>query len=351
MRRDTIFRIASMTKPVTAAAALILVEDGRVALDAPVDRFLPELADRKVLRSITAPLDDVVPARRPITLRDLLTLRMGFGAVMHPPGTGPIQAAMDEMGLTPSGKLFSADPDEYLRRLSSLPLIHHPGEKWAYHTGLDVAGVLIARAAGTSLGAFLEERLFAPLRMKDTGFFVSEAKMGRLAACYRRDETEGLIPWEPRDTPWTEPPAFEAGGGGLVSTADDYLTFARMLLGKGSIGEVQVLRPESVVEMTRDQITYLQKASSPFFPGFWAKNGWGFGLSVTDEPDEFSDTPGRISWIGGYSTFFFADPNRDMVAVLLLQRLMDRPGDMALGEEFLRFAYSALDEEPEITTA
>jgi CubicO group peptidase (beta-lactamase class C family) len=276
---------------------------------------------------------------------------MGFGAIMHPPGTGPIQAAMDEAGLTPSGTLFSAGPDEFLRRLSTLPLIHHPGEKWAYHTGLDVAGILIARAAGTSFGAFLEERIFAPLGMKDTSFFVPATKMNRLAACYRRDRRDDLVPWEPREIPWTEPPAFEAGGGGLVSTADDYLGFARMLLGKGSVGEVQVLRPESVAEMVRDQITCLQKASSPFFPGFWARNGWGFGLSVTDEPDEYSDTPGRISWIGGYSTFFFADPHRDMVALLFLQHLMSRPDDMALGEEFLRLAYAALDQGPIAGTA
>ena len=343
MRRDTIFRIASMTKPVTAAAAMILVEEGRLALDSPVDPFLPELADRMVLRSIAGPLDDVVPAKRPISLRDLLTMRLGFGAIMAPPGTGPIQAAMAELGVEPSGTLFAHSPDEYLRRLASLPLIHQPGEAWAYHTGLDVAGILIARAAGISLGAFLADRIFGPLGMDDTGFFVPEEKMERLSACYRRDRRDDLIPWEPRDIPWTEPPAFESGGGGLVSTADDYLAFARMLLGKGEARGARILSPESVGEMVRDQISPAQKAASPFVPGFWDTNGWGLGLSVTVAPDAFSRVPGRIGWTGGFSTFFFADPNRDMVALLLLQRLMSGADDMALGEEFLRLAYAALD--------
>ena len=170
MRRDGIFRIASMTKPVTAAAAMILVEQEKLRLDDPVDGLLPELAGRRVLRSIDSPVDDTVPANRPITLRDLLTFRAGFGAVMAPPGQYPIQAAIEEAGLAPGPNPLPFGPDEFLRRLGGLPLMHQPGERWMYHTGSDVLGVLVERAAGMAFGDFLAERIFAPLGMKDTGF-------------------------------------------------------------------------------------------------------------------------------------------------------------------------------------
>src|SRR5437868_4621720 len=187
MRRDTIFRIASMTKPITAAAAMILVEECMLRLDEPVDPWLPELADRKVLRAIDSPLDDTVPAHRPITLRDLLTFRLGIGAVMAPPGTYPIQKAIDEAGLAPGPNVSSLTPDEWMARLAGLPLLHQPGERWMYHTGSDVLGVLIARATGMSLGDFLHERIFAPLGMKDTAFSLPAAKLDRLATCYRTE--------------------------------------------------------------------------------------------------------------------------------------------------------------------
>jgi CubicO group peptidase (beta-lactamase class C family) len=297
----------------------------------------------KVLRSIDGPLEDVVPAKRSITLRDLLTMRMGFGAIMAPPGAWPIQAAMAEAELAPSGRLFPHSPEEFVRRLAGLPLLHQPGERWDYHTGLDVAGILVARAAGMNLGEFLRTRIFAPLGMEDTGFFVPEEKIGRLAACYVRGEGDKLVRWEPRDSPWSVPPSFEAGGGGLVSTADDYLAFARMMLGGGSYEGVRILGAESVAEMVSDQITPGQKAASPFFPGFWDTNGWGLGLSVTVAPDIYSDAPGRFGWTGGFGTVFAADPNRGMVALVLIQRLMGGPDDMAIADEFLRLAYAALD--------
>jgi CubicO group peptidase (beta-lactamase class C family) len=162
MRRDAIFRIASMTKPITAAAAMILVEECKLRLDGPVDRWLPELADREVLKRLDGPLDDTVPADRPITLRDLLTFRLGIGAVMAPPGRYAIQKAMEEAGLAPGPNAPSHAPDEWMKRLGSLPLIHQPGEKWMYHTGSDVLGVLIARASGQALESFFRERIFEP---------------------------------------------------------------------------------------------------------------------------------------------------------------------------------------------
>ncbi len=186
VRRDTIFRIASMTKPITAAAAMILVEECRLRLDDPVDRLLPELADRRVLRRLDGPLDDTEPARRPITLRDLLTFRMGFGILMAPPGSYPIQRAASELDLgqgMPQPQTPPA-PDEWIRRFGTLPLMHQPGEKWVYNTGSDVLGVLIARASGQPFERFLRERLFEPLGMRDTAFSVPPASLDRFATSY-----------------------------------------------------------------------------------------------------------------------------------------------------------------------
>src|SRR6185369_1491993 len=187
MRRDTIFRIASMTKPITAAATLILVEECRLRLDDPVDAFLPELADRKVLKALEGPVDDTVPARRAITTRDLLTFTFGMGAVMVFPPKHPIQKAAGDAGVTPGPTQATISADEFMKRLGTLPLIYQPGERWLYHTGSDVLGVLIARASGQSFEAFLQERLFGPLGMRDTGFHVPAAKLDRLASAYKMD--------------------------------------------------------------------------------------------------------------------------------------------------------------------
>ena len=264
MRRDTIFRIGSMTKPVAAAAAMILVEECRLRLDEPVEPLLPELADRRVLRAIDGALDDTVPANRPVTLRDLLTLRMGIGAVMAPPGQYPIQRAMDEAGLAPGFDRPSLAPDEWMKRLGALPLVYQPGERWMYETGSDVLGVLISRATGQGLEAFLRERIFGPLGMEDTGFHVPADGLGRLASCYSTDpETGALEPYGDADGgDWGRPPVFESGAGGLVSTVDDYLAFCRMMLGKGNHGGERALSRPSVELMTTDYLTPEQKAQA-----------------------------------------------------------------------------------------
>src|SRR5438046_2355787 len=229
MRRDTIFRISSMTKPITAAATMILVEECKVRLDEPVDRLLPELAGRKVLKRLDGPLDDTVPANRPITVRDLLTFRMGFGIVMAPPGMYPIQEAMSELqlGQGPPQPQTPPAPDEWIRRLGMLPLMHQPGERWMYNTGSDVLGVLVARASGRPFETFLRERIFEPLGMKDTGFSVPAAQLDRLASCYELNpETQALELHDGADdSQWSRPPAFPAGRDGLLSTIHDYLAF------------------------------------------------------------------------------------------------------------------------------
>lgn len=343
MRRDTIFAVASIGKPLTAAAALALVEDGVVGLDEPVDRFLPELANRRVIRSLESPLDDTVPAARPITLRDLLTMRMGLGAVFADPATSPLLRRMAELELAPGPRLFGHGPDEFMRRLGSLPLVHQPGERWLYHTGLDVAGVLVARAAGMSLAEFQRRRLFAPLGMADTGFSAPPGKAGRLATVYARDRATGrLAAWNPTSgASFAEPPAFEAGGGGHVSTVDDFLAFGRMLLGRGTYRGQRILSEASVAAMLTDQVTPAQKAASPFFPGFWDSHGWGLGIGLVTAPDAISPLPGRFGWWGGFGTSFWCDPATGTVALLFTQRMMGGPDDAAMGNDFLRRAFTA----------
>jgi len=342
MRRDTIFRIASMTKPITAAAAMILAEAAKIRLDDPAERWLPELADRRVLRAIDGPVDDTVPASRPITVRDLLTFRLGLGMIMAPPGTYPIQAAMAERGVAPGADAPPAAPDEYMARIGSLPLIHQPGERWLYHTGADILAVLIARAAGQPLETFLREQMFGPLGMADTGYSVPEASIDRLATCYGRDDRNSLTVWDAaRGGRYAQPPAFT---NALVSTADDYLAFGQMLLHHGRHPGGRILARPTVQLMMTDQLTPAQKAASPFFPGFWDNKGWGFGGAVIIRRDGIAATPGSYGWSGGFGTSFIVDPAEEMVAVLLIQRLMRSADDTAIAEDFLTLAYQSIDD-------
>jgi CubicO group peptidase (beta-lactamase class C family) len=347
MRRDTIFRVASISKPVTAAAAIILVEEGKLRLDDPVDKFLPELRDRKVLRSLESQLDDTVPANRPITMRDLLTFRAGIGAVMVFPSKYPIQKAMEEAGLAPGPFLFSGGGnDEFMKRVGSLPLLHQPGEKWLYHTSLDILGVLLARVSGKSLGDFLRERLFEPLGMKDTAFYVPASKLDRLATAYQTDFSNGktVVFDEARGGRFASAPVFEAGGGGIVSTADDFLAFGRMMMNKGLHGRERILSRLSIELMTADQITPDQKAASPFFTNFWDSRGWGFGLSIITRRDELAHVPGRYGWDGGYGTSFYCDPKEDLIGILMTQRVWDSPSPPAVLQDFWNSAYAAIDD-------
>jgi CubicO group peptidase (beta-lactamase class C family) len=343
MRRDTIFRIASMTKPVAAVAAMILVEECVLRLDDPVDAFLPELSGRGVLSSIESSLDDTVPARRPITLRDLLTLRMGTGAIFAPPGRYPIQRAMDERGLSPGPDLPALPMDEWMRKLGELPLVHQPGEGWMYDTGSDVLGVLISRAAGLSLGEFFQERIFGPLGMQDTGFRVPEAKLNRLADCYKSDAETGTLHIfdAAGDSIWARPPVFESGGGGLVSTVDDYLAFCRMLLGDGAHEGERILSRPSVVLMTTDHLTGGQKDDGKILLGDGA--GWGFGMAVVSERTGLA-SPGTFGWDGGYTTSGHSDPGEEMVGILMTQRLAGNEVSRMIHNDFWTSAYQAIDD-------
>ena len=345
MQRDTIFRIASMTKPVTAAAAMILVEQSRLRLDDPVDELLPELANRKVLKSLESSLDDTVPAKRPITLRDLLTFTFGLGAVMVWPPRHPIQKAMQEAGVAPDPNPTSVSADEYMKRLGGLPLAYQPGERWLYHTGSDVLGVLIARAAGQSLAAFMQDHLLRPLGMRDTGFQVPADKIGRLASNYMtdpKDRTKLTFFDDARDSRWSRPPVFEAGGGGLVSTVDDYLAFQRMLLNKGRHRGERILSRPAVELMTSDQLTPAQKQGTELF--FGESASWGLGGAVITRRTDLWATPGRYGWDGGYGTSAHLDPAEDMAGILMTTRMMESPQPPRAFTDFWTSAYQAIDD-------
>jgi CubicO group peptidase (beta-lactamase class C family) len=345
MARDTIFRIASVTKPITAAAAMILVEECVLRLDDPVDALLPELADRQVLRTIESELDDTVPAERPITLRDLLTFRLGYGALFAQEQY-PIQQAFQEAGIAPGPMLPALGPDELMAAYGSLPLFYQPGERWLYNSGADILGVLIARASGQTLGEFLQERIFEPLGMKDTGFSVPENKLDRLAGIYWTNfETGEFEPFDGvADSRFAVPPVFESGAGGLVSTADDLLAFAEMMQNNGKFGNERILSRPSVELMTSDQLQPAQKVDSDFFPGFWESNGWGFGVAVTTKRIDLSTTPGRYGWDGGYGTSWYVDPAEGMIGILLTQRVWDGPEILALYADYWTSAYQAIDD-------
>lgn len=347
IRRDTIFRIASMTKPITAVAAMILVEECKIRLDEPVDRLQPELSGRRVLKRIDGPLEETQPAHRPITLRDLLTFCMGFGMLIGPPDRYPIQKAITELAIWGRKPPPPHPPDEWIRRLGTLPLMYQPGERWLYHTGSDVLGVLIARAAGQPFERFLEERLFEPLGMKDTGFYVPPGKLDRLASCYQSDPlTRALEPFDDaRDSQWSRPPVFPSGGSGLVSTLDDYAAFGQMMLDKGLVGGRRILARPTIEAMVTDQLSLEQKAAdSGFFPGFWDRRGWGFGLSMITRCDGTATIPGRFGWDGVYGTSWYADPTEDLIGILMIQRLSFAPTTVGINADFWTLVCQSLDD-------
>ena len=331
--RDSLFRIASMTKPVTGAATMTLIEEGLIGLDEPVDRLLPELADRRVLRDLAGPLDDTVPASRAITTRDLLTFTFGFGFVIEmftAEKPLPIVTASDEARLStigPPDPGIQPGPDDWIAGLGSLPLIAQPGERWMYNTGASVLGVLLSRATGLPFREVLRTRLFEPLGMADTAFWTSQPQ--RLAAAYR-PAAAGLDMWDPPDGKYSRPPAFEDGAGGLVSTADDMLAFARMFLRGGD----PVLSADSVRAMTTDQLTPEQKAHGGLGPDFFSGQSWSFCQAVQDN--------GVFGWDGGFGCTWMVDPGRDLVVIILTQRMFDGPGLPESHAAIQQAAYSAL---------
>jgi CubicO group peptidase (beta-lactamase class C family) len=300
VRRDTLFRITSFTKPVLATATMTLVEDGTIDLAEPVDRLLPELADRRVLVRIDGPLSETEPVRRPITVEDLLTFRMGFGMIVEPTFDPPypiVEAANAlELRLGPPDPRTPHPPDEWIARFGTLPLMYQPGERWQYNVAALVLGVLVARAGGGSLDEVLKARLFDPLGMADTGFWTAPENLDRLPE----------NPFSPREQ-WGRPPVFASGAAGLLSTADDFLTFTRLLREHGVHDGKRILAPESVTALTTNHLTPGQVASAGVLLD---PKGWGYGMAAT---------PDRYGWDGGYGTAWFTDPTRDLIAIALTQ--------------------------------
>jgi CubicO group peptidase (beta-lactamase class C family) len=335
--RDTIFRLSSMTKPVTAVAAMILVEECRLRLDDPVDELLPELAERRVMRDPEGPLDDTVPAARPITLRDVLTFRLGLGmdlARFDRPQPVLERAAELGLGAGPPRPAEPPAPDEWMRRLGTLPLSYQPGERWLYHVGADVAGVLIARAAGQPFEEFLRERIFGPLGMVDTAFHVAPDKLARFGPTWFADPAGGPpAVYDPADGQWAAPPAFPGGGAGLVATVGDYLAFAEMLIGGGTRQGVRILSPASVSLMTTAHV--------PSGPDPEGALGWGFGMGVQVRRTDLGSSEGAYGWDGGLGSTWRNDPTRRLVAVQLTNRTWSSPVPPAVARDFHTCAAAA----------
>ncbi|MDT4982790.1 MAG: hypothetical protein QOF95_280 [Pseudonocardiales bacterium] len=337
MTRDSIFRIASITKPITAAAVMMLVDEGRIALQDSVEHWLPELASPTVVRTPASAVDDVVPAARPITVFDLLTFRAGYGfpSDFSLPAIG---ALFSELKQGPPQPQLVAPPDEWMATLSRIPLLHQPGEAWLYNTCSDILGVLVARVSGRPFAEFLTEQLFEPLGMVDTGFEVPQSKLGRLTSYYRTDPAGGLELVDGPDGQWRSVPAFPSGGGGLVSTVDDWYTFGRMLLADGIFDGHRLLSAESVRQMTTDHVTQSQRDASVLF---LEGQGWGFGGSVDVADIDPWNVPGRYGWVGGTGTAAHIDPSSGSVTILLSQLELAGPTPPAAMRDLWRYAANA----------
>jgi CubicO group peptidase (beta-lactamase class C family) len=314
MQRDTVFRIASMSKPVTTAAAMTLVDEGTLALDDPITRWLPEFADMRVLDDRHGPLDRTSPARRPITVDDLLTHRSGLAYAFSV--TGPLSQAYLRLPMR-------QHPDTWLSELTALPLAHQPGERMTYSHATDVLGIILSRIEGKKLHEVLAERILGPLGMSDTGFFVTAEARRRAATMYTRDESNRLRN-DVMGPPPITPPTFALGGGGLWSTADDYLRFARMLLGGGEVDGTRVLSAEAVRLMRTNRLTDEQRRQPFLGAPYWVGRGFGLGLSVVIDPAQSKPLFGHgglgtFGWPGAYGTWWHADPTHDLILIYLVQ--------------------------------
>ena len=321
MREDAIMRVQSMTKAITSAAALRLVEAGRIGLDQSLERWLPELADRRVLTSPAAPLDDTVPAHRPITLRHLLTMGSGYGMEF---GDSPLREAIAHNGTEAGPDPVTLGADEWLARLAELPLAFQPGEGWRYHHSFAVLGILLARLTGRPLGEHLADDLFDPLGMPDTAFWVPKEKLDRLPAAYRHGEG-GLVETEPaRGGFYAGPPPFDVSHGELVSTVRDYHRFLRAMVERERVDGASVISEVHLRQMTSDQVPAENKTPDSFFPGFWDGTGWGFGVGV----ETGGQRRGRCGWSGGQGTNFYVDPDGTVGILLTQVEMGERMGGM-----------------------
>jgi CubicO group peptidase (beta-lactamase class C family) len=317
MARDSIFRIMSMTKPITSVATLMLMEEGKLRLNDPVMRWLPELSNPKVLRAETGPVDDLQPASRPITVLDLLTHRAGLAYGFT--ATGPISKLINEKLFGPAAADFTGD--QWIKALGSIPLVNDVGAQWRYSVATDVLGLLIERVSGTSFPEFLRTRILEPLGMVDTAFFVPKEKAARVAVLYGYGPGGKRVASPIRVR--TAPPKFASGGGGLYSTADDYLKFARMMLGGGKLGDVRLVSRQSIALMTTNWLTADQRKVPFAGMDYWGGQGFGLGVAVVDDIARYSAlgtaSAGSYYWPGAYGTWWLADPKEDMILIYMVQ--------------------------------
>ncbi len=331
--RGSLFRIASTSKPITAAATLAVIDEGLIGLDEPVDGLLPELAGRRVLTRMDGPLDETVPAQRAITTRDLLTFTFGFGMALEmfaSRAPWPVVAAAEELNLStigPPNPAVQPDPDTWIGNLGTLPLLAQPGERWLYNTGASVLGVLVARATGEPFADVLRTRVFEPLGMRDTAFWTSETD--RLVTAYR-STPDGLVVWDGPEGAWSRPPEFGDGAAGLVSTADDLLAFARMLLAHGA----PVLSAGAARAMMSDQLTDAQKARGGLGKDFFEGRSWSFCQAVYDN--------GSFGWDGGFGSSWLVDPAHDLTTIVLTQRMFETSAPPQVHRDVQAAAYAAL---------
>jgi CubicO group peptidase (beta-lactamase class C family) len=316
MQRDTLFRIASMTKPITSAVVMMLVEEGKLALDTPVKKFLPELANMRVLEDPAGPLDRTYPSPRDITLEDLLTHRAGLAYNFT--SVGPLSKAHEEA----LGNILDVPltPDEWLKRLGGLPLSYPPGDRFHYSHATEVLGYLIGRVEGKPYRDVLFERLFNPLGMKDSDFYVPKEKRSRAAVMYQQEDAKLKVV---NLRHYDDPPAFTGGGGGLTSTLDDYLAFARMMLNGGELDGRRYLKRETVELMRTNRLTDAQRAIPFLGLPYWNGMGFGLGVSVVLDPEKHAwagaASKGTFGWPGAFGTWWQADPEQDMILMFLIQ--------------------------------
>ena len=321
MDRSTIFAIASMTKPVTVALALTLLDEGKLRLEDPISRWAPEFGEMRVLLRSDGPLDDTVPAARPITVEDLMMHRSGLAyGFMSPPPLGTALTARLGMGID-----SALTPDAWLRILSELPLVYQPGERFNYGLSIDVLGLVAARVLGINLRSAMRERLFAPLGMSDTDFWIPPEKRSRMAFLYQSAQPGQFVQTQVPGFTADVPPEFVSGGQGLLSTASDYLRFARMLLHDGEIGAVRVLQPATAQLLRRNRYTDAQRKQH-FMMGRPFTSGIGLGVSVVTDATDPGATGGvgSFGWAGAFGGWWQADPQEDMV-LLWLQECTPAP--------------------------
>lgn len=339
---DGIFRIASVSKPIVAVAALQLVEEGLVDLDAPIDAVIPELADRQVLVDPDGPVDQMtVASARPLSLRDLLTFRCGLGMDFDFSVDQPLLDRLWELDIGPGPTAPECSPDEYLAQLGALPIAEQPGSRWRYHTGSDIVSVLVERVRGTTLDAVLAQHVFDPLGMTDTGFWARPEQLDRFGACRMTDENGDHAVWDaPDDGRWSAPPAFRSGATGLISTAADLVQFGRLFLHHGP--DEPVLGDGYLTEMATNQLTDHQRTVARI-DGFGSALGWGFGTAVHCEQGPTAWPPvGAFGWDGGLGSRWIVDPSRDLCAVLLTTDGLSSPDLPVVMDDFFKAIATAL---------